>query len=419
MVGIKKLLNNYKGSIGSWAMQIANGGWGILLLKIYQIILMPIALPVVLVIRLVSPVVLIRYGALCSHRIGHFAVNTELYLCKRDLTETNKNVYDIFFHVEPISNWQLKKMWDRSQHVSTFPYFMRAVKSVNRLFPGHQKYEIDLSKSRDVGCLFMRVPPHINFTKEEEVFGREQLRKLGIDDDSSFICFHARDPVYLDTLFTSADWRYHDYRNCSINNYIAAAEELSQRGYFLIRMGSKVKEPLKVNNERIIDYAVKYRNDFLDIYLSAKCRFFLGCGSGIDEIANIFRRPVVYVNFIPFERVYSWKQDHIFIPKKLWLRKEKRFLTFREILGSGMGRCLFGEQFEAAGIEVIENTSEEIKAVAVEMDERLNGTWKETSEDIELQNRFWSLFKPSDLHGSNMVARIGAEFLRQNKELLE
>ena len=70
------------------------------------------------------------------------------------------------------------------------------------------------------------------------------------------------------------------------------------------------------------------------------------------------------------------------------------------------------------GIEVIENTPEEILAVAVEMDERLKGIWRTTEEDEELQRRFWSLSKPSELNRV-FVARIGAEFLRQNRELLE
>lgn len=52
------------------------------------------------------------------------------------------------------------------------------------------------------------------------------------------------------------------------------------------------------------------------------------------------------------------------------------------------------------------------------MDERLKGMWQTTEEDEELQRRFWSLFKPSEL---NRVfrSRIGAEFLRQNRELLD
>ena len=69
------------------------------------------------------------------------------------------------------------------------------------------------------------------------------------------------------------------------------------------------------------------------------------------------------------------------------------------------------------GIELIENTPEEIYDVATEMDERLNGTWETTDQDDELQQRLWSIFKPSE-HNQVFRCRIGAKYLRQNKELL-
>ena len=56
-------------------------------------------------------------------------------------------------------------------------------------------------------------------------------------------------------------------------------------------------------------------------------------------------------------------------------------------------------------------------AVAIEMDERLKGDCNTTGEDEEMQERFWSLFQDSKLHGT-IVSRIGTEFLRQNNELL-
>ena len=92
-------------------------------------------------------------------------------------------------------------------------------------------------------------------------------------------------------------------------------------------------------------------------------------------------------------------------------------MSVQEILGSGAGRFLKGEQYENMGIELIDNTSEEIMDVVDEMDMRLEGRWQTTEEDEELQARFWSYFKSSDLHGV-IRARIGTKFLRQHQELL-
>lgn len=140
--------------------------------------------------------------------------------------------------------------------------------------------------------------------------------------------------------------------------------------------------------------------------------------AGSCAIPMIFRGPIAFVNFIPLEYVWTWSENYLCIPKKLWLRDECRFLAFREILDSGAGRFLESEQYEHLGVQVLENTPEEITAVAVEMDERLKGTWQTTEEDEELQRRFWSLFKPSELNGV-FLSRIGTEFLRHNRELLD
>ncbi|MDP1808718.1 MAG: TIGR04372 family glycosyltransferase, partial [Actinomycetota bacterium] len=205
-----------------------------------------------------------------------------------------------------------------------------------------------------------------------------------------------------------------------IENYIPAVAELTRRGCFAFRMGAVVNRPLEQTNPMIIDYAANgSRTDFLDIYLAAKCRFFIGDTAGIYAVPAIFRRPIAFANFIPLEHAHTWGQNDLFIPKLLWLRGESRFLTFKEIFDNGIGRFLEADQYERMGIDSIENTPEDIAALVVEVDERLRGTWKSTPEDEELQRRFWSLFNPSELHGEKMVSRIGADFLRTYRDLLD
>ena len=75
------------------------------------------------------------------------------------------------------------------------------------------------------------------------------------------------------------------------------------------------------------------------------------------------------------------------------------------------------EIFSELNLELIENTPDEIQSVTIEMDERLNGTWKSNKEDNELQKQFWALFGPEKLKNPNL--HIGADFLRQNIALLE
>jgi putative glycosyltransferase (TIGR04372 family) len=400
--------------------QIGAGGFLILLGKAYTLLTLLITfllIPLILTVRIVRPLILIRFGRLRSYRIGHFSANTEYYLCNKELS-VHKRTFDLFYCIPPVCNIQLKKMYGRIINISRFNALLYRC---NRMLPGYKDHEVPLGEWRDVNNLLERTKPHISFTNEEERRGRDALCGIGLSDSADFILFHARDSEYLDSFLTKRPrnhWRYHDYRDSNINNYLAAAEALAERGYYAFRMGAIVKGALDTANPKIVDYAIKYRTDFLDIYLLNKCKFFLGAFSGITNSAyDLFRKPIACVNTTHIEHMWTWHPNVLHIPKKHWLRDEHRFMTFHEIFESGVGRYMYARQYEEDGIELIENTPEEIESLAIEMDERLKGTWHTTYEDEELQKRFWDVFPKSELHGE-IKSRIGSEFLRENRDML-
>ena len=383
-----------------------------------MLVLIPTLTPIVLFVRLLRPLVLIRFGALRSNVFGLLAFETEIYLCERDAGMHGKRVLDLFYHLSPICNQQLKKMWDRALPVSRLAAWLY---KVNHKLPGGAIHVIPrcTEQERDVHGLLARTQPHISFTAKEERQGQASLREMGIPESDPFVCFHARDSAYVAAFSpTSVSSLLYGFRDCSIRNYVPAAAELARRGCFAVRLGSVVKDPLDTSNPMIIDYATKHRSDFLDVYLGARCRFILCSSNGIFAVPATFRRPVAMANYVPLEFVHTWNPNDMFIPRKLWLPHERRYLTFREILESRIGQFWENQDYKALGIEIIENTPEEITALAVEMDERLKGTWVTTDEDEHLQHCFWSLFKPSNLHGE-FLSRIGADFLRENRELLD
>jgi len=75
------------------------------------------------------------------------------------------------------------------------------------------------------------------------------------------------------------------------------------------------------------------------------------------------------------------------------------------------------KKLNGINLQLIENTPKGIHPVIVGWNERLNGTWKNTKEDKELQQRFWDIFGLDKLKSPNL--RIGAEYLRENQELLK
>jgi putative glycosyltransferase (TIGR04372 family) len=388
-------------------------------------------LPIVALIRALRPIVLIRLQPLISSSLGHLAFNTETYLCERDAgidVPKEKHLDLCFFAQRVLANRYLASMWRRVLPI--FPYWVLGPASeLNELLPGGSAHVAGLRHrhSRDAHNVLERFPPHLSFNAKEEERGRAGLRALGIPDGARFVCFVLRDSAYLEAVRPNANFDYHAYRNVSVANFRDAARALANRGYHVLRMGSIVREPIETSHPMIVDYATsEHRSDFLDIYLSAKCEFCLTVGSGIDNVAIVFRRPIAYVDLVPICNYVTYLKDSLFLAKLHRSSEENRFLTLSETFRSGAAFCLTSECFAQCGVELVENTPQEVTAVAIEMAERVEGSWIPASQDDALQARFWSLYplathevsEGHPLHG-RVRARHAAVFLRQNEWWLE
>ena len=120
-------------SVSRWVKEIREGGVSEVYQKAFRLFGSLLALVPVLLIRCLRPFVLVRFSNLQSERIGHFAANTELYLCHRDTGLLGRKSIDLFYHSKPICNQQLKKMWER---VLTIHWFVGRMDTINRWLPG-------------------------------------------------------------------------------------------------------------------------------------------------------------------------------------------------------------------------------------------------------------------------------------------
>ena len=365
--------------------------------------------------RLVRPVVRVRFGALPSARIGHYAENTEIYLAQRDRLPARARPLDLFFHPRPVCNDQLRRMWDRV--LWTHPW-AACFARVSDMLPGAAAHRVVLDDSTDRRGVLDGTPPHLAFTPAEEARGRAALRAMGVPPDAPFVAFHARDEAYLRTLFPDGDWTYHAHRNAAVAHYLPAARALGEAGVWTVRMGMHVDAPLHEAGPTVVDYATRMRDPFLDIWLAARCRFFLGCASGLDGVATALRVPVAYANYIPLGLFPNFSRRDLFIFKKLWLREEKRILTVREMAATPVAGFVHDRDYAGAGIEPVENSAHEIADLALEIHARLSGAWTETEADRARQARFWSAFRDVLPPGARIRPRVGAAFLRENEELL-
>jgi putative glycosyltransferase (TIGR04372 family) len=313
----------------------------------------------------------------------------------------------------PVANKQLLKMYKRK-----FPIFENWFLSRLIYDTGIKKTVFFMNLKHKIRRYdeFNNCAPVLNFSAGDKELGAKSLRSMGIGESDWFICFHARDSKYELDRLGAVFARRNDFRDADIYNYLPAAEYIAQEGGFAIRMGAAVEKALpKKRHPRIIDYALNFRSDFMDIYLAGNCKFFLGNTAGIYLVSTVFGIPSANANYIPYGTAPLLAKD-LFIPKKIWDLKRKRFFTYQEILNSEMVHYFNNEQYLRAGIEAVENTADEILELAKEMNLRLDNRYTCDPESEELQQRFRALYKPNH-YCYGFPSRIGAHFLRENKEL--
>lgn len=369
-------------------------------------------------IRCLSPWLNVRLMLIGMDRVGNLYPFL-WYLVEKEGQRPAVPVYDIHFfspHTDVVSNTQWKKMVEGRARIFPFRRIIWPVYKWLHFIPGGRQHLIRYpveAENRVLQACCAREKPFFSFSEDEEMFGQRELQRIGLPPGASFICFHSRDSYYLNKTQPGNDWAYHDYRDSKIENYAGAIEKyLEDKDCYAVRMGALVQEPLATKHPRIIDYAANgSRTDFLDVYLSAKCRFFLGTDCGLTIFPEVFRRPVIVANKVSICYMPRYMARGVVILKKWFLKTEKRFMTLEEIFKFRIQDIKPRE----LGITLIENTPEEILAAMEEVDAMLEGGWKSSADDERMQKRFWELFGKEKWHAP--MLRVGQKFLQDNAGL--
>ena len=100
---------------------------------------------------------------------------------------------------------------------------------------------------------------HFNFTNTEEEIGYNFLKSLGIKKNQEFVCIMSRDSRYKKRVNKYNDMSYHNYRNSNIDNYCKTINYLTNKGYFVFRMGKYVEKKIEIKNNLFLDYANPFK----------------------------------------------------------------------------------------------------------------------------------------------------------------
>lgn len=267
---------------------------------------------------------------------------------------------------------------------------------------------------------------YLDFNREEKERGKIKLKEYGIT--SPYVCVAARTANYNNRTNTNLEkTANYDFRNMEFETFKAAVEYLNSNNIATVRMGRE--EDACDSQARLIDYAGKYANDFMDFFLASECKFFVCCPSGIAQVAGTFGIPCLFVNAVIISYSGGGVVDpgyNYFIPKKIYDNNKKKYLSIREFLDIERKSVTNGQVFIDAGIEFIDNTEYEIMEAVKEMNERLDGTWIDGEQDIINRKKYEILYEemkkslPGELKawGGPLPAMLCSSYMRNNEYLL-
>lgn len=393
---------------------------------ICNIIFLPISLVLIFLLILSRKFFPIRIMPMNVSRIGHLGIDVEYALSDiaRHAPKGRIRLIIVPYRIDlPVANRTLVKMWRKSTtsipaiigvplvwaikylHLeSQFLYFLP--KGIANRF----------SWGADPHGVTADGVAHLHFTRSQLENAEERLKRMGLDLSRPFVCLHMRDNQYhakhSDGLWTE----HHSWRNMSIRDFEKAAALLAVKGLQVVRLGVHVAEPFGLADEQeIFDYANNgFREELLDVFLVSRCSFMISTSSGIDSLAQVFRKPLYNVGIIAPSQLYIHRNVYSIV-QRFQRVTDGHVLTLSESLALPK---ISDESMKQIGIQTVLNTPDEIAHLAAEASDRALGSWSATEEQFQLQQRFVAML-PSEFRRFQIRGGVGSHFLSTHLDWLK
>ena len=391
-----------------------------------------IYLPISFLLFLISKLILIRFAEIPTNRLGHFAMEVDLYMTNKKLQNTKTiDIFCLEFQDNFVSNHKLLNEFKKYILVLPRILILPLILNAKRYkILSYQTFPLTKNRDRDIENIIDKTPVNLTLSNEDIKIGEEFLSKISNGNKNiKFVIMIIRDSSYLNNYFNhvnkmnAKDWSYHNYRDGNVDDYLPACEELTKLGYYVFRMGQVVSKKMDTKNPMIIDYAGNgMRTELLDIFLASKCEFCISNATGFDALAMIFRKPIIFSNYAPVASVPSYSKKFLITFRHHYSKKLNRRLNLKEIFDEKLANIEKADEFTNNDLILQDNTPLELKEAILEMESFVRN--KEYENSNILNNEFWkiysSMIKKHDLsyrHG-DILARLPVKFIERNKYLI-
>ena len=394
-------------------------------LTLQDLLLAVPALVTAIFLRVLRPIVTIRFRNLPADEIGPLTVVSQHYLRIKE-TQQKKRQLDFWYlkdSVKVSNDYMLNFV--KSQVNVHRSRFIELVAAISEKLPGAKHHQIE-SEIRIT--LLEGVGRKLKLPQKDCDSNSEYVKKIGIDPQKEFIALMVRDGAYKSDIVQANTQLRTDkeiYRNQDINDYLQVAEKFASMNVQIVRMGAKVERQFNSNSPLIIDYAsTGMRTEAADIYLASECAMCISTNLGFDHIAAMSGKLRVITNqALIIQASTLFYSTDVFILQRFMERSSGRLLTLSESLQFAEIRNLdWYHKVIDRGLDFVRNTPEEILEASLEGWQRSKGQWVDSPGDLELQAKYWHIYdtffpehKDRFLNGR---PHVGASFLRNNKSWL-
>ena len=397
---------------------------------IIRLAFLPINILLILLIILLNNFYAIRIGLHKSYWLGSWLMSSELFLkekiyygiksldifvidnfvCSKFLYKKIKEKYltipYIFFDIFFILNYLSYKNNFFLKFIARRP--IRDFKDINP--------NSDLNKQEfDINLLLDNSELELSLNKEEIKKGEKIFSENVKVNFKGIVLLCVRSADYYNLKFPDFDSKFMNYRNYNLSTFVPAINYLTSKGYLVLRMGHNI-EKLEVNNDLVIDYShMPWRSEFMDYYLGYACDFCISTGFGADMFSRLHRKPMGIIS-AAIDEIYYLHKNYTFIFNNVKIRGSNSNLTLKEIFENDMHLLENVQKIDKTKFELVQNTSEEIKDLVIEVTKKHENNYIIEDAEAELQKKFWELFfkyKKKITENPKIKDRISYSFLKK------
>ena len=219
------------------------------------------------------------------------------------------------------------------------------------------------------------------------------------------VALFLRDVDFRSRTYNTLTITSSDYRDVNEDNYIPFARSLSTR-FSIIKMGRAGKYHQGRDNQYWYNYSnSKVQSDFNDFFLTGNSDICITTDSGSLSIPLLFRKKIVQTNLSLFGLIEGPSSTIVTLKDHRCIANG-RLLSLEELVRLGIHRISDQKSFNLLGVEVIENSPDDLYRLAQEVEEIYGGIWcpNKLNEKVnsKMRERFSASFAlPKDTYFAN------------------